>query len=542
MNPLLCPLLAAPFWVSKRDLNAFFLNLAVAFSDIQHGQYPSFFAGQVAFGSWPQCVCCPCNSQGALRMAHTASFRHSFSSPSSSFFGNGRPVFLALLMVSVMLPTSAQLTAEEQRLFNEIAQCFFTKNVDLAGLDRVVSARATTSKLKDSLVAELPEAARDSATVHPPLVYKQAGMDAGKALLAADLRYGTVDPHVLEAIRTGRVFPDVRDVLGKSLPAPFTEEQKLAAKFLAERQRDMVDAAKLAQAKQQVETLRKRLAESIREKATAGTPLSAKQAQFLRGERLKAVGRQLKLGASVSAGMSAVVHIRTLFAGEVLQYFGAVGKDTGIAVLAQGLGLGMEEIGLDKLAPGASVVIFGIIDAVKASRTGDWSRFGLNAALNTGTTVAGVAGMKGGAAAGTLLWPGVGTVVGGFFGGVLSAMAARTALGATPLGKMTSAEQRKAVADIAAKLNVQLREVGLELDTSVGFEEMTRLMKDGRLPTKITDELAAAQARAASGSGVALGGVFEEKGTMDSLLGIASYVSPSARVEGLRALKVALGC
>ncbi len=60
----------------------------------------------------------------------------------------------------------------------------------------------------------------------------------------------------------------------------------------------------------------------------------------------------------------------------------------------QGLGMGMEEIGLDKLAPGAGVVVMGVIDAVKAAKTGDWSRFGINAALNAGTTVAAVAGGK----------------------------------------------------------------------------------------------------------------------------------------------------
>ncbi len=50
-----------------------------------------------------------------------------------------------------------------------------------------------------------------------------------------------------------------------------------------------------------------------------------------------------------------------------------------------------------------------------------------------------------GAAVGTAICPGIGTLIGGVVGGIGSAIGARFALGATPLGGMTKLEDREAV-------------------------------------------------------------------------------------------------
>ena len=55
--------------------------------------------------------------------------------------------------------------------------------------------------------------------------------------------------------------------------------------------------------------------------------------------------------------------------------------------MCTGTTVALEETVLEDLAPGAGVIVFGVIDLVTASQTGDWSRFGLNVALNTGSAV-----------------------------------------------------------------------------------------------------------------------------------------------------------
>jgi hypothetical protein len=79
----------------------------------------------------------------------------------------------------------------------------------------------------------------------------------------------------------------------------------------------------------------------------------------------------------------------------------------------------------------------------------------------------------------------------------------------------------------------------MELDTSKSFKELTELLKDGNVPVKVTPEFASANAAVGLQGAASL---FEEAGAMDTLLGLATTVSPSARLEGLKAIKKSLGC
>ncbi len=93
-------------------------------------------------------------------------------------------------------------------------------------------------------------------------------------------------------------------------------------------------------------------------------------------------------------------------------------------------------------------------------------------------------------------------------------------------------------------MNPKLREVGLELDTSLKFKDITEKLKSGHVPAKVTAELAAAAKPGASvltGTDAAAA-AFRTPGTLESLLEVASIMAPEARVHGLKAIKAALGC
>jgi hypothetical protein len=440
-------------------------------------------------------------------------------------------ITVALVMVSQGY--CAGPTGEEAKLMGEIAQCIMTKHVDMSTLATTLSA-----KTKETVLGDAADSAVDARFGHPDVVYQGAARDAAKLELLARLKFGTPDVRMQELLHQARGVDAYRiDTAGRQLPQEYTMQQAAAARELKRLADEAALASRQAEIAAKTAELRSRLKDSAMSKLAAGEALSPKQAKFIRDLRMQAVKRQLGMATGVSAGVSAIINVKVLLQGEVLTYLGIVGKDTGVAVLCQGVGVTLEEAGLSTLAPGASVVVFAVWDAIVASQTGDWSRFGLNFALNAGTTAAALGGAKAGASIGA--WAGPwGAIGGGIVGGLVSAVGARWAMGKTPLGVMTSKEDREAVMKLAKELNPKLRELGLELDTTKSFKELTEQLKKGNLAFTTTAEFAAANRAGAPGVTSAL----EESGAMDSLLSLASAFSPAARVEGLKAIKSALGC
>jgi hypothetical protein len=123
---------------------------------------------------------------------------------------------------------------------------------------------------------------------------------------------------------------------------------------------------------------------------------------------------------SLSAGVSFVFNISDLIQGNIWTFTTNIAKDTAISASSSGLSIACENIPV--LAEGSGVIIIGLIDGVNAIQTGDWSRFGLNIGLNTCATIGAVGAGKGGAAVGTAIWPGAGTIVGGLVGGIIGGL------------------------------------------------------------------------------------------------------------------------
>lgn len=226
-----------------------------------------------------------------------------------------------------------------------------------------------------------------------------------------------------------------------------------------------------------------------------------------------------------------------------------VGTDTGIALACQGLGIGLEELGLDTLTPGAGIVVFGIIDLIKASRSGDWcpapvgglqqprESLWLELWIKCWHNSWCIRWAKLGGAVGTFFCPGIGTAVGAGVRTLIGALGVRFGLSKTQLGIITKMEDRELVKKIAEQINPQMKEFGLELDTNIKFDDLQKKLKKGDIPFKITNEFTQLKDIALKDISSALGG----KAVMNNFLDIAHAVNPM-RIEGLKIVKKALGC
>lgn len=475
-----------------------------------------------------------------------------------------RPLIL-LIPLLLLLPShgvSQGVSAEEGQLLADIARCFILRRetavsdltqriVDLGQhtqppplesldvSDRIVSAY-------DIQPGEIRDAARMTLSTQG-----QAGqlVFAKRLQLPAKLLFGDLDQSELYARLRYHATPGIfQSVDGTQLPKPWTGENvagahslaTLRAQYTLEAEARRESALYEQQIREKSDALRQRLMSSLKAKAAAGEALSPKQSAFMRNARLKAVGEQLAHGSKISAGISVIFNIQMLWEGELRKYVGTVVKDVGTSALCQGVGISLEEVGLENIAPGAGVIVFGLYDAFVAARTGDWTRFGRNTALNTGSTVVDIGGMKAGAMLGGLMAGPPGAIAGGVVGGILAGVGTRVGLASkTRLGAITDHEKR-------AALNKRLSEVGLQLDEKMSFEEVERQLKNGEFRAVVTSDLEAAMKagdRHAQTSLSEWNTVFGGDGVTEAVLSLATHVgraAPNARLEGLRAIKTAV--
>ena len=443
-----------------------------------------------------------------------------------------------LFFLGLFIGCLGQLSNEESQILQEIATCLITKNVDFTKFEKSITTLYDKSVIS---VNDLPDSISSEWFSQLPEVQSMIRTDIGKKAIQSDLMAKMLfgDPNF--AILNSKAVVTaarVADINGKILPSPWTSSEMQVAKNMKQFQYKLEQQIAQHQIRKQTEILRDKLKANLINKISTGQGLTPKQHDFMRKMRFKAIGKQIGVNAGLTTGVSLILNVKTLFAGEVTRYFVDVGKDTGISVACQVLGLGLEEVGLDTLAPGASVIVLGVIDLIKASRTGDWSRFGLNIGLNAGATVGSIALGKAGASIGTAILPGWGTLIGGIIGGIAGGVGVRYGLGYTRLGKMTQLENDEAVKKIAEKMNPTFNEAGFEIDTSVEFEELIERWKKGDLPLRPTKDYVEIQNRG-----------FVTLDDIDNILGgsthdflsLSSMVGQS-RIEGLKIIKLALGC
>jgi hypothetical protein len=454
-----------------------------------------------------------------------------------------------LVLFTVVGFVIGHISMEEQILLQYIATCLITKGLDAAKFEQAIQ--------KSLLDAGDGQTISDNAWfVQPKVVQDATKVSVGKIVLKqtlmaktlfGDMNLGQMDAKIdyksdikiLNSIGKWQMAKPYRSHI-KPLSSPWTDKNMAGANTLKMYQQQLEQQIKQAQIARNVNALKEKYTNYQLQKVINGQELSPKGQDFLRKVRFKAIGKQIGIGAGMTAGFSAVINIKVLMNGEVLNYFCAVGKDTVLAAVCQGLGLGLEEIGLDSIAPGAGVIVFGIIDVIKASQTGDWARFGLNLGLNAGTTAGALCAGKAGAAIGTMIAPGPGTAIGAVVGGLIGAIGVRVGLGQTRMGKMTGIEDKEAIKKIAEKINPDLKEFGQQLDTNIKFDDLIEKLKKGDIPCVSTEEFIGLHNKGFVNMNDihnAIGGESITKNFLD----IASTLSHT-RVEGLKIVKQALGC
>eukprot|EP01116_Phalansterium_solitarium_P022208 TRINITY_DN724_c0_g1_i3.p2 TRINITY_DN724_c0_g1~~TRINITY_DN724_c0_g1_i3.p2 ORF type:complete len:276 (-),score=91.47 TRINITY_DN724_c0_g1_i3:194-1021(-) len=210
-----------------------------------------------------------------------------------------------------------------------------------------------------------------------------------------------------------------------------------------------------------------------------------------------------------------------------------MGRDVGISMASQGVSEVFRNIPL--ISRGAGTIVLSTIDAVIASRTGDWSRFGLNLVLNVSSAAAGIAGAGGGAMIGAFVGP-IGIAVGGAVGGVGGAIVGRLFGASIGFGGPTKMELENAAKAVIAQIDQDLEPLGLRM-VPCTWAELQQQLAAEKLNVGLIEGVSATEHAQPSIDTLKLLMTGDQ---LNTLLHTAHELNAESRLEGLRRIRDAV--
>lgn len=205
--------------------------------------------------------------------------------------------------------------------------------------------------------------------------------------------------------------------------------------------------------------------------------LTSSEEKFNKIMKSYAIKKQFMNGLTLSIGVTIIFNLKSLFFGEFSHFFLAISKTAAMGVATQLGTMALSNINLDKLAPGTGIIIHALIDGYSSIKSGDWSRFGLNIAKNTISTIGGYTGGKLGASIGSMFGP-IGTIGGAIIGGIGGSLIINIGISKSPIGNLTKFEKQKLYQNIIKDFDNNFKDIGINIDTDYYKGDFNLLVKD----------------------------------------------------------------